>query len=129
MIRAIRQYLRTQKDSPSEYHIEPGTAHTLLKNERRREVLRELTAREQESIPVRELATAIACKENDIAEAALSSDQRKRVYVSLLQSHLPKLANEEAIEYDDERGRVSNTEKAEKLVIAEQAFRRKLETI
>ncbi|MFB6302108.1 MAG: ArsR family transcriptional regulator [Haloferacaceae archaeon] len=76
----------------------------ILQNERRRRVLRYL--QEHESTTQGELAEHVAAIENDVPRKSLTSTQRKRVYVSLYQSHLPKLRDAGAVEYDADRGTV-----------------------
>lgn len=76
----------------------------ILQNERRRRVLRYL--REQEATTQGELAEHLAAIENDVSLESVTSTQRKRVYVSLYQSHLPKLDEAGAIAYDSDRGTV-----------------------
>jgi hypothetical protein len=60
-------------------------------------------------VAVQELAEEIAAMENDVEVAELTSQQRKRVYVSLYQTHLPKMAQMNAIEYDKDAGTVQLT--------------------
>lgn len=74
----------------------------VLKNSRRRHILRFLID-EQRRVSLAELAVHIAACENDIPTGAVTSAQRKRVYVSLYQSHLPKLDDVGAVDYNDAR--------------------------
>lgn len=90
------------------------TAFMLLKNQRRREVLRYL-ARTEAVTTLDALARHIAARENGIDERALSSSQRKRVYIGLYQAHLPKLDDAGVIEFDKHRGRVELRPEAEEL--------------
>lgn len=64
------------------------------------------------SASVQELAEQIAALENDVEVEELQSQQRKRVYVSLYQTHIPKLESTGIIEYDDARGIVYLTDRA-----------------
>ena len=77
----------------------------VLQNQRRRRILSYL---ETEDTPttIGTLAEHVAAAENDIPASQLRSKQRKRVYISLYQSHLPKLAAVDAVEYDKDRGTV-----------------------
>lgn len=77
----------------------------LLQNSRRRDVLAYLEETEQTTL--RELAEHIAARENGLSVAELRSDQRKRVYISLYQMHLPKLTAHGVIDYDKSRGTVA----------------------
>ncbi len=77
----------------------------LLSNSRRRFVLHYL---KQADGPVRlsELAAEIAAIENEVSVEELTSQQRKRTYVSLYQTHIPKLEDAGAVSYDAETGMV-----------------------
>lgn len=80
----------------------------ILSNHRRRMVLYHL----QEAatpLAVNELAEHVAAMENEISVDDLTSQQRKRVYVSLYQTHLPKMAQMGLIDYDQEEGMVALT--------------------
>ncbi|WP_435363756.1 DUF7344 domain-containing protein [Haloarchaeobius sp. DYHT-AS-18] len=77
--------------------------HT-LSNQRRRLVLQALDEREQ--LTVRELTSYVAAKECGIDESELDYKQRKRVYTSLVQTHLPMMQKHEIISYDKSRGTV-----------------------
>jgi DNA-binding transcriptional ArsR family regulator len=81
----------------------------ILSNERRRMVLYYLRKGDR-SAGVKELAEQIAAIENDVPVEELTSKQRKRVYVSLYQTHLPKMAKMSVIEYDKEEGIVHLTD-------------------
>jgi hypothetical protein len=75
----------------------------LLQTQRRRDVLRYLKDNDG-PVEMRTLAEQVAAWENDTTVAALTSDERQRVYIALYQSHLPKLAEEGIIEYEKGRG-------------------------
>lgn len=77
----------------------------LLSNARRRHVL-ELLGDHDGETSFRELTDAVARREMG---EPVSYDQRKRVYVSLRQSHLPRLADAGVVEYDRDRGTVRET--------------------
>jgi len=77
----------------------------ILKNSRRREVLRYLKDH-RERVTLSELAEHVAAIENDTTVKALSSQQRKRVYVGLYQCHLPKLDDMDVVEFNQSRGHV-----------------------
>lgn len=67
------------------------------------------------SVGMKELAGQIAAMENDVPISELTSQQRKRVYVSLYQTHLPKMAEMGAIEYNKEEGIVRDTEQTDEI--------------
>jgi hypothetical protein len=83
----------------------------LLKNRRRRDVLEYLLAVDR-TVTLSELAEHIAAWENDVDVQALNSSQRKRVYVALYQTHLPKMDQTGIVEYNQDRGRISLSENA-----------------
>jgi DNA-binding transcriptional ArsR family regulator len=85
----------------------------LLRNRRRRLVMRYLG--EHDRAEIGELAEHVAAVENGTDPETLSSSERKRVYVSLYQSHLPKLAEAEVVDYDKERGTVGRMPAADLL--------------
>lgn len=78
----------------------------LLRNSRRREVLRYLDSLEDGETTLSHLAEEIAAKEHDTTVDGITSSQRKRVYIGLYQGHLPKMADRGVIEYDKNRGTV-----------------------
>ena len=100
-----------ERDSPLEEEtVDQGElpldqVFEMLKNERRRHVLRYLWENDGEAT-LGTLAEHIAAIENDTTVASLSSAQRKRVYVGLYQSHLPKMASNDIIEFDKNRGTI-----------------------
>lgn len=77
------------------------TAFAILSNRRRRLVLRRLDEIGGES-DTSDLAEYVASVENDKPQSALSAQERKRVYVGLYQSHLPKMDEEGVLEVDDD---------------------------
>jgi len=72
----------------------------LLGNSRRRRVLRHLL--DEREITLTNLSARIAAWENDTAVADLSSRQRKQVYSSLYQTHVPRLSDHDLVTYDAE---------------------------
>jgi hypothetical protein len=86
----------------------------ILKNERRRSVLRYLQSHE-DRVVLGELAEHIAARENDTTVESLTAQQRKRVYVGLYQCHLPKMDDAGIVEFDRNRGIVELADNAEQL--------------
>lgn len=78
----------------------------VLANRRRRQVMAYLQAGDG-TATAGELAEHIAAAENDTSVEQLSSIQRKRVYVSLYQNHLPVLDDANVAEYDHDRKTVA----------------------
>jgi hypothetical protein len=86
----------------------------ILKNSRRRETLHYLENNGGKA-SLSDLAEHIAALENDTTVAAISSSQRKRVYVGLYQCHLPKMDDMDIIDFDQNRGTVVRAENADQL--------------
>ncbi|WP_224271126.1 DUF7344 domain-containing protein [Haloprofundus salinisoli] len=76
----------------------------LLKNDRRRMVMA-LLAEEVESVTIGDIARTIAAAEAE--ETPAPEKVYKSVYVSLQQTHLPKLAENGVIEYNQSTGTVA----------------------
>lgn len=87
----------------------------ILKNRRRRRVLHHLNEREEDSIDLGSLAEHVAALENDKSIAALTSGERKRVYVGLYQCHLPKMNDAGVVDFDRNRGTIELGENADQL--------------
>lgn len=76
----------------------------LLKPSRRRQVIWYVTSLNQgEPVSVKELSKHIAVVEEDVAPDAVSNAAYRRVYSNLDQSHLPKLADADVIQYNADR--------------------------
>jgi len=96
------------KDPPAEENGEElplDQIFEVLKNRRRREVLHYLYDNDG-STTIGDLSEHIAAIENDVSVREVSSTQRKRVYVGLYQSHLPKMDGMGVIAFDQDRGTV-----------------------
>lgn len=84
---------------------------TVLSNARRRFAIQYLNRHANgEPVELRELAEQIAAWENGVGVEEVTYKQRKRVYTSLYQSHLPKLHELDVIEYDCNRGTIERTD-------------------
>jgi hypothetical protein len=75
----------------------------ILKNQRRRYVLRHLEETEG-PVSMSDLAERVAAWENDKPIEQLSSSERKRVYVGLYQCHLPKMDGMDVVSFNKPRG-------------------------
>ena len=62
-----------------------------------------------------ELAETTAARVDDVGRAAVTTDRRERIAVSLHHCHLPKLADAGVVEYDPDESRVVPTETAAEL--------------
>lgn len=85
-----------------------------LSNRRRRHVLHYL---KQQDGPVRlrDLTEQVAAWENGVPKEGVPSNQRKTVYTSLRQTHLPMLQNAGVVTYDDSIDNISLTPKVQEL--------------
>jgi DNA-binding transcriptional ArsR family regulator len=79
---------------------------TMLSNQRRRHVIHYLKQR-GERVTIRELSRQVAAWENGVETDDLDYKQRKRVYTSLHQTHLPKLDDAGIVDYNRDRGTVA----------------------
>lgn len=77
----------------------------LLSNKRRRYILHFLKEKEKET-NVRDLAEQVAAWEENKTVKKLKSKERKNVYVSLYQTHLPEMDKKGVIDYNKNRGTV-----------------------
>ncbi len=77
----------------------------MLADKRRRYAIHYLKQR-REPVSVRELAEQVAAWENQKSVDALRSQERKRVYIALYQSHLPSMDAAGLVDYDGDAGTV-----------------------
>lgn len=91
-----------------ELPLDPDDIYHLLQTRRRRDALRYLRTRD-DPVPLRDLAEQIAAWEHGTTVENLHSDQRQRVYISLYQTHLPKLDARGIVDYDKDRGTIAST--------------------
>lgn len=94
--------------------ISRDSAYDLLSNSRRRYVISILRER-NEPMRLNDLSRELAAWENDVEPDALTNPQVKRVYVSLYQTHIPKLAEAGVVSYDQESGMVELEDTAHEL--------------
>lgn len=78
----------------------------IFSNRRRRYALHYLKRRDDENVPLGELAEYVAAWENDKPVDGLTADERKRVLTALRQYHLPKMEDCAFVEFDQMRGTV-----------------------
>jgi DNA-binding transcriptional ArsR family regulator len=94
--------------------ISRDTAFEILTNPRRRYALSYLRSKSG-TVSIGELAEAVAAWEQDTNVELVSSKERKSVYTSLYQTHLPKMADAGVIVYDRQRGQVRLSDTATEL--------------
>lgn len=88
----------------------------ILSNSRRRHIIFYLSEA-GEPVALKRLAAKIAAAETGTPEAEITTDERQRVYISLYQTHLPKLRESGIVTYDEDARTVSLTDD-----IAEEGF-------
>ena len=86
-------------------HLTQDVLFDLLQNERRRLAIQCLRANGGEAA-LGDIAEHVAAVEQDTTVAGLASQERKRVYAALYQSHLPKLDRAGVVTYDRAAGTV-----------------------
>lgn len=103
-----RERLSTDRDAAAsgQTSMTKDDAYHLLQSARRRAVLRHMGACEEEEFSMRDVAETIAAWEHDTTVQQLTSAERQRVYISLYQSHLPKLDEYGVVDYDQDRGQI-----------------------
>lgn len=101
-------------DGSGEYSQE--VVFEMLSNRRRRFVVHYLLDADEEA-ELRELSRAVAAWENDKRRGNVSSQERRRVYNALQQSHLPKMDDAGLVEFDASRGTISASEDLEDLQV------------
>lgn len=95
--------------------LEQDIVFDLLQNSRRRALLRYLEEREEAELV--EIAEHVAAEENDVELSETTEDSRRSVYISLYQTHVPKLADHGIIEYDEDEKLVSLRDPADRLLL------------
>ncbi|WP_092934984.1 hypothetical protein [Natrinema hispanicum] len=94
--------------------MDPDDAFTAVSNSRRRRVILS-ASRSDGAVTAGDLAVEIAAIENLIDPSQVTSQQRTRVYVALIQGHLETLDDLGAVDYDDRAKRVAATDATEPL--------------
>lgn len=90
--------------------LSKGEIFEVLRNQRRRYILQYL---KQDDRPVElgDLAQQIAAWEYDTTLEGVTPEQRKRVYTTLQQTHLPKMDATGILSFDSDRGVIEGTER------------------
>jgi len=100
---AIKREVSRDEGTVAGERLPEETIHEVLSNSRRRSAL-ELVA-EEGPLELGALAELIAARE--AGETPAPRDVRRSVYVSLQQRHVPRLAEIDAVDYDEETKAVS----------------------
>ena len=101
-------------NSPEQETLSEDLIFDVLKNRRRRYTLHYLKQQDR-PVELSELAEQVAAWENDTTVEGLSANERKSVYTSLYQTHLPKLADAGIVDYNQNRGVVELSDNAAQL--------------
>lgn len=96
--------------------LSKGEIFDVLQNERRRYVLQYLR-RHGGPVDLGDLATQVAAWEYDVPTDQISGTQRKRVYTTLQQTHLPRLHEAGIVDYDRDVGIIETTKHTEDLTV------------
>lgn len=81
----------------------------LLKNDRRRTLLSLLVSYDR-TVTVNDLTKDLVQQEYDASITDVSSETVHNIYLSLQHSHIPRLADEQFVHYDETRGTIEPTE-------------------
>jgi len=107
----MSQQVRRERDGLSNEEI-----FDVLQNERRRHVLQYL--REHGGpVALGDLADHVAAAEYNCPTDEVTSAQRKRVYTTLQQSHLPQMDEVGIVEYDSDDGVITTTDQTKELTV------------
>lgn len=94
--------------------MDPSRTFELLSNHRRRYAWHHCKQVESQ-VPLGDLAEQVAAWENEKRVAEITSAERKRVYTSLQQTHLPKLDDAGIVRFED--GAVELGDRADELEV------------
>ncbi|WP_224449875.1 DUF7344 domain-containing protein [Haloprofundus salilacus] len=97
-----------------EFSLSREDVFETLSNRRRRYAIHALL-QEEGSVELGDLARQVAAWETGQSPSAVSSEERRRVYNALQQSHLPKMHDTGIVEYDRDRGTITTTTEASDL--------------
>ena len=100
--------------STDEPALDQDVIFDVLSSSRRRYVLYYLSQYD-DPVELPTLAEEVAAWETESTVEELSSQERKRVYVSLYQTHVPKLEEVGLVEYDQDTGEVSLTDQSSQI--------------
>lgn len=90
--------------------LSKGEVFEVLRNQRRRYVLHFLK-RDERPVELGDLAQQIAAWEYETTLEGVTPEQRKRVYTTLQQTHLPKMDEAGILTFDSDRGVIEATDR------------------
>ena len=104
--------------SSREFDITEETVFYILSNQRRRLVVYVLKKESGgERVEVGTLARRISAWENDVPGSEVDYSDRKSVYTSLQQHHLPEMDEAGIVDFDERKGVVSTTNMADEFTV------------
>ena len=104
--------------SSREFDITEETVFYILSNQRRRLVVYVLKEESGgEGVEVGTLARWISAWENDVPGSEVDYSDRKSVYTSLQQHHLPEMDEAGIVDFDERKGVVSTTNMADEFTV------------
>lgn len=106
MIQWLAPFRRAGEESPA-----AETVFRILRNRRRRYALHQLKQREG-SVSVSDLAEQVAAWETETPLHDVAPEDRRRAYISLIQTHLPTMADAGLVWFDEDANEVTLTEAA-----------------
>ena len=108
MAAKLRTDPAVEGDEPNE--LTKGEIFEVLRNQRRRYVLHYLK-RDGRPVELGDLAQQVAAWEYDTTLEDVTPEQRKRVYTTLQQTHLPKMDEAGILTFDSDRGVIQATDR------------------
>lgn len=98
----------------TESELSQDVVFDILSSPRRRYVLYHLRST-GEPVQLTDLAEKVAAWENDVDPDEITDQERKRVYVSLYQTHIPRLADAGFINYDKKSGQIAPADRTARI--------------
>ncbi|SEH60972.1 hypothetical protein SAMN05192561_11259 [Halopenitus malekzadehii] len=95
--------------------LDPDDVFQAVSNSRRRQVILSVDRSGDTTISAGDVAVEIAAQENIVDPSQVTSEQRTRVYISLIQGHLDTLDEIGAVDYDDRSKTIQPTAATEPL--------------
>ena len=96
--------------------LSKGDIFEVLRNQRRRYVLQFLK-QDDRTVELGDLAQQVAAWEYETTLEEVTPEQRKRVYTTLQQTHLPKMDQSGILVFDSDQGVIEPTERTDDLSI------------
>ena len=103
-------------DIDTSVSLSKGEIFEVLRNQRRRYVLQYLK-QDSRSVELGDLAQQVAAWEYETTPEEVTPEQRKRVYTTLQQTHLPKMDKSGILEFDSDEGVIRPTDRTRDISI------------